>query len=135
MDVVFIRQACSWDAILGITTDAANVVLCQLCPSTPLSALDALWVLLHESSVAIRVSLLRHGISSVIGVRAEKQVSRICAFRIVAFVENLHRGRNWTDVHLIRNAMRIFKTTTIVDFPIPKWMAGTSPFPAGIGII
>lgn len=72
-------------------------------------------------------------ISRVVLKCANKQVVRICAFRIVTFMKNIHSIWDYTKVNFPRCAMGcnlFMRFNSALDHPIAKFVLGSIPFPA-----
>ena len=67
--------------------------------------------------------------------RTNKKVVRICAFRIVTFMKNIHSTWNYTKMNFPRCAMGcnfFMWLNSALDHPITKRMFGSIPFPTSI---
>lgn len=83
--------------------------------------------------VRVYRATLRVSIRSVVGVRAQEQVPRVDARRIVAAMADKHPVGDWAEVQLPRDAMRRPGPATDVDVSVaPLVMGACGPYPAAI---
>lgn len=94
-----------------------NIILGQLC---------------HAMSISALLSFFCYHVVNVVSLSTKKQMIRIAAWRIVAFVETVKPIWNGTKVKFIRDAMRKACFPTMTDFAIAKGMLCARPKPTFI---